>query len=400
MNSEQRNLKIEGLADRLTGSGDLTNDSLREALFAVPRDLFVPDVSWAHTWNAAGGERIDKAADPAAWFDAVYSDRSIITQTDDGATEAWTGEGADYTSSLSAPGIVVRGLGLLDPYAGQRALDVGTGTGWTAGLLSERVGEKSVVSVEIDPALAKQAAVNLEVAGYAPRLLVGDAATIDLGEELFDLVHVTCGVTRLPYQWVKQCRPGAGIMFPWIPDYGYGYLVRLDVLPDGTAVGKLQHGATYMMLRSQRPVWSPVRAWMDAGGAVDESVTHLDPRTVRYGQPDGAIEAVMSALVPGVQSRLVEDDDSGECTLWLLDAAGPGGSWASVDYEPGKPAYNVQQSGDRRLWDEVETAFFRWLSWGRPGFTRFGLTVALEGQAMWLDRPDRIITPIHGPLTA
>lgn len=84
---------------------------------------------------------------------------------------------------------------------------------------------------------------------------------------------------------------------------------------------------------------------------------------------------------------------SGECTFWVLDAVGPGGPWASVDYEPGKDAYRVQQAGDRRLWDETEAAYFAWLEAGQPDLSRFGLTVRPDGQHVWFDHPRNVIAP-------
>ncbi|GAA4053999.1 hypothetical protein [Actinomadura miaoliensis] len=83
---------------------------------------------------------------------------------------------------------------------------------------------------------------------------------------------------------------------------------------------------------------------------------------------------------------------SGEVTVWLLDNRGPGtGSWASVEYEPGADEYTVEQAGDRRLWDETEAAYLWWLRVGRPGRERFGMTVTLTGQNIWLDSPENVI---------
>lgn len=85
------------------------------------------------------------------------------------------------------------------------------------------------------------------------------------------------------------------------------------------------------------------------------------------------------------------DDDSGEWTLWLLE---PGsGSWASVDYEPGRAAFTVEQWGDRHLWHEAAAAYLQWVDWGSPSQDRFGMTVASEGQTIWLDSPDNPINP-------
>ncbi|RFS86287.1 hypothetical protein D0T12_06685 [Actinomadura spongiicola] len=101
-----------------------------------------------------------------------------------------------------------------------------------------------------------------------------------------------------------------------------------------------------------------------------------------------------AGLVPGVRGDLFYGTEpTGEATLWLLDAAGPGCSWASVDHVPGEDAFVVEQAGGRRLWDEVEAAYFQWLRWGRPALTRFGLTVTSDGQRVWLDEPTDLIGP-------
>ena len=77
----------------------------------------------------------------------------------------------------------------------------------TAALLSHRRGFANVTSVEIDESLAKQAATNLAQLGYAPRLVVGDGADGRPDRGPYDRVHVTCGVTTIPYAWVEQTVP-------------------------------------------------------------------------------------------------------------------------------------------------------------------------------------------------
>jgi protein-L-isoaspartate O-methyltransferase len=60
----------------------------------------------------------------------------------------------------------------------------------------------------VDEQVAQQAAANLEAASYNPTLIIGDAVTCIEERAAFDLVHVTCGVTILPYPWVEHARPG------------------------------------------------------------------------------------------------------------------------------------------------------------------------------------------------
>jgi protein-L-isoaspartate(D-aspartate) O-methyltransferase len=77
--------------------------------------------------------------------------------------------------------------------------------------------------------------------------------------------------------------------------------------------------------------------------------------------------------------------------MWVLDRDDHRGPWASVDYEPGRPDYEVQQAGNRDLWDEVEVACIQWLKWGRPDITRFGMTVTPTAHTVWLDDPGNAV---------
>jgi protein-L-isoaspartate(D-aspartate) O-methyltransferase len=222
----------------------------RDALLKVPRHLFVPERAWC-TPDDSPGYLIDRERDPAAWLEAAYTDMAIVTQLDDGATDVATGQG-EYSSSLSAPSVIVAGLSLLNAQPGDRVLEIGTGTGWTAGLLSSRVGQDNLSSIEIDPQLADQAAKNLKAAGWRPHLVTGDGALGWLSGGPYERVHVTCGVREVPYVWVEQTRPGGVIILPLMASDSSGQLTRLVVQHDGSAVGQFYGEVNFMMLRAQR----------------------------------------------------------------------------------------------------------------------------------------------------
>jgi protein-L-isoaspartate O-methyltransferase len=346
---------------------------------AVPRRLFVPEVVWADL-GPGPWVRVDTNADPARWEEVVALDQPLVTRFEDGERD---GEGL-ATSSVSMPKVVIAFLDRLDPQDHHRVLEIGTGSGWTAALLSARVGAGNVTSVEIDPVVAAGAAERLKASGHLPHLVVADGEAGWPAGAPYDRVHATCAVSRVPRSWVEQTRPGGVIVCPYGPGFGYGQILRLDVLPGGRAVGRFGGSADYMMLRSHRPAGGSARRWARATvGEVAVSETSLDPRAIR--QAPVSADLVIATLVPGVVSRFYSDADG--ATLWVLDAGGPGGSWASVDYEPGRSAFRVEQAGDRRLWDEVEAAYVRWLAWGRPDITRFGMNLTADTERIWLDRP-------------
>lgn len=369
--------RIERLADRLEATGQLGDPIWRQALHAVPRHLFVPPVAWTMSLDGTG-RRIDLAADPDGWWDAAYADQPIITQADDGATEPGTGRGS-ASSSLSAPGIVTTFLELLDPFDGDRVLEIGTGTGWTAALLASRPGVR-VTTIEVDAQIAEQAVANLKAAGCDVQVVVGDGVQGHPDGAPFDCVHVTCGVVTVPYAWVRQTRPGGVIVFPWMPWYEGGHQTRLTVRRDGTAIGGFFGGCAYMRLRSQRPIEEST-----SRGEIRESTTQVDPRRVFHASP--GLDVAIAGLFPDLGATRITTDEGGfKAWLWTADCG------AQLIRDPGG-GITVLQYGPRDLWNEVEDAFFRWLEWGRPGRDRFGITVTPDGQAIWLDAPGNVLRP-------
>ena len=69
--------------------------------------------------------------------------------------------------TVSQPSTVAFMLELLGPQAGERVLDVGSGSGWTSALLAHVVGERGkVVALERIPELAEMTRDNLEKLGF------------------------------------------------------------------------------------------------------------------------------------------------------------------------------------------------------------------------------------------
>src|SRR6266571_2569915 len=157
-------------------AGVAVPDDWTDAFARFPRSAFVPDRIWVPC-ETGGVTAVDRASDPDAWEKAIAADAPVITQLDDGAPWPGPASGGAWTSSSSMPTMVARMLAAADLRPGMAVLEIGTGTGWSTALTCALVGDAQVVSVEIDPAVAREGASSLARVGVEPTLVVGDGAT-------------------------------------------------------------------------------------------------------------------------------------------------------------------------------------------------------------------------------
>ncbi|MEU2222215.1 methyltransferase domain-containing protein [Streptomyces sp. NPDC018347] len=367
----------------LMASGALSADWM-PSFSAVDRAAFLPDLIWPYDMATRTSVHVDKRADPDAWYAAADSDIPIVTQWDDGA-HLGPGPGKLSTSSSSMPSTVYSLLQDLDVAAGMRVLDVGTGTGETAALLSHRLGPRHVTTVEVDGTVSATARDRLHKQGFHPRVVVGDGFEGYPGTAPYDRVLATVGIRRLPMEWIRQTRRGGVILAPWGTSYGNAdAMVRLEVA-GGTATGPFTRLVEFMKLRAQRgPAVRPAD-YLSAGPLqdADQSTAVLAEDEFPTG-PFTDLPFVLGLRVPRCR-QAVADKRDGARPVWfysLLDT-----SWACVMFRDGRRRASVWQSGPRRLWDEVREAHDWWRERGCPGVTRFGLTVDASGRHVWLDDP-------------
>lgn len=166
------------LVRALEDEGWIRSAPVRNAFLEVPRELFVPDFA------------------KAQGLAAVYRDESILTKQDV--------QGVPLSSS-SQPAIMASMLEQLRLEEGMRVLEIGAGTGYNAALLSVLVGRAGrVVSVEIDPEIARQARQRLRAHGYKARIVVGDGREGFAALAPFDRIIVTASSRHVPIAWFEQ----------------------------------------------------------------------------------------------------------------------------------------------------------------------------------------------------
>jgi protein-L-isoaspartate(D-aspartate) O-methyltransferase len=148
-----------------------------DAVRAVPRDRFVPESQRADAWE------------------------NVPLPIGCGQT-------------ISQPLVVARMCELLELRGDERVLDVGTGSGWHAAVLSRLA--RSVVSVEVYRELSEAAAESLAACGIENvELVVGDGSRGLPERAPFDAINVAAAAgDELPGALLDQLAPGGRLVAP------------------------------------------------------------------------------------------------------------------------------------------------------------------------------------------
>jgi protein-L-isoaspartate(D-aspartate) O-methyltransferase len=121
--------------------------------------------------------------------------------------------------TISQPLTVAFMLELLSPQAGQKILDVGSGSGWTTALLAYIVGERGkVIGLEVIPELCEMGERNVAkynfIASKRVKIYCRNARAGFPEEAPYDRILAGAAGEQVPQAWKDQLKVGGRIVAP------------------------------------------------------------------------------------------------------------------------------------------------------------------------------------------
>jgi methyltransferase of ATP-grasp peptide maturase system len=371
--------RAQRLADLLATQGDVHHLAWRSAVAAVPRHIFVPA---AYQQDDTGAWQPVDVTSPSG-LDLVYSPTTLVTALADRGTHQ------EAISSSTKPDLMLRMLEALDIHDGHIVLEIGTGTGYNAAMLSHRLGENLVFSVDIDTELVDSARSRLHEIGFRPTLVTADGAGGLPEHAPFDRIIATCAVPTVPWAWAEQLRVGGTILVDVKVTPEAGNLVLLHRHPDRLEGHFTTRWGSFMTMRHHND---------DAPTPPQPRSEHTRRRTTTipphpwWDHRVGWLLAQFHGLPADVHIGMRLDPGTRQPTASFLSA--PDGSCAAVSLTSNNGHYDVIEGGPTALWDNVERAHQVWLEHGQPEWNRLGLTITPERQRLWIDSPEGTSWPL------
>ena len=380
------------LVNTLVTARDLRTEEWIAAFSDTPRHLFTPQIL---TTTPDGTRRRLTAEHHGEWLALTYSDTSLVTHD--------LPHGAGYlllngeplrvpTSSSTMPSLMARMLETLDVHDGMRVLEIGTGTGYNAALLTHRLGSANVVSIDIDPTLVDHAGQRLTMLGHHPHLATGDGAAGVPDHGPYDRIIATAAVHEIPLAWIRQLAPGGKILCNLRGDLAGGTLCLLTKHDSSNEVigPVLPLGGYFMWMRPHLddphlPHEHDRARRVTAGRTstlLDPTVIPIDAESFRF---------LFQLQLHGARA-LYRGEAFDPLTRTQRDAVtitAAGGSRATAFTEPGPDGtFRVVRTGPRRLWDTLESTHRLFVELDHPAPEQFGVVANDSTQFTWLGDDD------------
>ena len=154
-----------------------------------------------------------------------------------------------HGQTISQPYIVALMTDLLEPKPGDKVLEIGTGSGYQAAVLSRLV--KEVSTIEIIEPLGKRAAERLAKHRNV-RVKIADGYYGWPEHGPFDAIIVTAAATHIPPPLLDQLQPGGRLVIPVGGGFDTQQLVFVRKLPNGKVTTRQVLPVAFVPLTGKR----------------------------------------------------------------------------------------------------------------------------------------------------
>jgi len=118
--------------------------------------------------------------------------------------------------TISAPHMIAIMCEALDFKEGQKVLEIGTGSGYHAAIVSEIIGKKTkIYSIERFSDLAKKAKERIKKIEIKNiEIIVGDGSLGYKKESPYDIIYLTCAAPNIPKTLIEQLKDSGKLLIP------------------------------------------------------------------------------------------------------------------------------------------------------------------------------------------
>ena len=324
------------------------SDWLKQALFNVPRHLFIEQYH-----DGEEPSRIIQVKSPkptSRQLAKIYSDTGLMIRE-------------MPHSAASQPSLIFAMLDDIELTRGLKVLEVGTGSGWNAGLIAFAVGDDRLVhSIDLQADLVEKARIHLSSVGFNHVNLRVDDGGFGWTSEIFDRIIVTVGSPDIPPAWVQSLADGGVLVMPLKTRGAGDPILRLQRQGD-RLTGQFTRWAGFMSL--QGGFRSPIEDRLEPPwDSVVEQLLQQQPTPVSLPEVFG-IDCAFWLRLKG-ESIQILGKYKGQRGMYpvLLDRELP------ALYVP-EPEKRIDVYGNQQLVERFIKGIEEWINLGRPKITDY-----------------------------